>query len=48
MNEFLCHNKELFSNKRECWTKVREVRQKLMNTKSPNIEDKNLFEIKNI
>jgi hypothetical protein len=32
MNEFLCHNKELFSSKREFLTKLREVRQKLMNT----------------
>ena len=31
MNEFLRQNRELFSNKREFLTKLREVRQKLMN-----------------
>lgn len=31
MNEFLRRNKDLFSNKREFLTKLREVRQKLMN-----------------
>lgn len=32
INEFLCQNKDLFSTKREFLTKLREVRQKLMNT----------------
>ena len=31
MNEFLRQNKDLFSNKREFLTKLREVRQKFMN-----------------
>ncbi len=31
MNEFLRHNRDLFSSKREFLTKLREVRQKLMN-----------------
>ncbi|RNA40728.1 hypothetical protein BpHYR1_004855 [Brachionus plicatilis] len=31
MNEFLNRNKDLFSNKREFLTKLREVRQKIMN-----------------
>lgn len=31
MNEFLNKNKELFNNKREFLTKLREVRQKMMN-----------------
>ena len=34
MNEFLRQNRELFSNKREFLTKLREVRQKLMNSLS--------------
>lgn len=31
MNDFLSRNKELFSSKREFLTKLREVRQKIMN-----------------
>ncbi len=34
INEFLRLNKSLFSSKREFLTKLREVRQKLMNTNS--------------
>jgi hypothetical protein len=34
MDEFLRQNKDLFSSKREFLTKLREVRQKVMNTKS--------------
>jgi len=40
MNEFLHNNKDLFSNKREFLTKLREVRQKLMNTINLNNNNK--------
>lgn len=36
MNEFLRKNKDLFSSKREFLTKLREVRQKLMNKINSN------------
>ena len=36
MNEFLRQNKELFSSKREFLTKLREVRQKIMNNLTSN------------
>lgn len=48
MNEFLCLNKDLFSNKREFLTKLREVRQKLMNTSNSYNVDKNSHKIKNV
>ena len=41
MNEFLHNNKDLFSNKREFLTKLREVRQKLMNTINLNSNNNN-------
>jgi hypothetical protein len=47
MNEFLSLNKGLFSNKREFLTKLREVRQKLMNRNSMS-QDKKQMEIKNV
>ena len=40
MNEFLRQNKELFSSKREFLTKLREVRQKIMNNLTSSYEDK--------
>ena len=40
MNEFLRQNKELFSSKREFLTKLREVRQKIMNNLTNSNEEK--------
>lgn len=37
MSEFLSKNKELFNNKREFLTKLREVRQKMMNNGKPTV-----------
>jgi hypothetical protein len=36
MNEFLRQNKEIFSNRSEFLTKLREVRQKIMNNRTSN------------